>query len=44
MIPALALEVRGTVRIEHLGDLARVMDEPLFMEFCALWNGLHGKV
>lgn len=44
MIPTLALEVKGEVRIEHLGDLARVMDEPLFREFCTLWNGLHGKV
>lgn len=44
MIPAFALEVKGEVRIEHLGDLARVMDELLFREFCALWSGLHGKV
>lgn len=44
LIPAVILETKCTLAIEHLSDLARVMDENTFNEFCVMWNSLHGSL
>ena len=44
MIPPILMEIKGTLAIDHLRDLARIMDEQVFNEFCVLWRSLHGDL
>lgn len=44
MIPEVLLEIKGQFEISHLGDLARVMDNDMFNEFCVMWKTLHGEL
>ena len=44
MVPEVLLEIKGQLEISHLGDLARVMDNDMFNEFCVMWKTLHTEL